>query len=111
MASIDTAWPLPVMNGRHGTCSKTVWRNGCSLPIMGYDSPTPISNACCAIVISMIIDAQKQLLFKYGGQALPFIVLIDGRGKVRRVFTGLFGAGTLAEALAQIGGTDSAPST
>ena len=56
-------------------------------------------------------EADKQLMKGYGGWALPFLVLIDGQGEIRRAFTGLFGADTLIENMAQLNSPSNAPST
>ncbi len=47
-------------------------------------------------------EADKQLMKGFGGWALPFLVLIDDQGKVRRAFTGIFGADTLVGYLGQL---------
>lgn len=44
-------------------------------------------------------DDQKSLLEKYGGTALPFAVLLDGRGTVVQRFAGMFTAHRLTKAL------------
>ena len=49
-------------------------------------------------------EGHKQLLATYGGSALPFALLLDGRGKVARRFAGMFSAGTLVAAIAEVAG-------
>lgn len=51
-------------------------------------------------------DPEKRLLVEYGGRALPYVLLIDPQGKVQQAFTGMFSAGTLTEALVQLGRAD-----
>ena len=56
-------------------------------------------------------EPQKQLMFKYGGRALPYVLIIDAQGKVRRTFTGIFGADTLTEYLVALDQAKTDPSS
>jgi len=49
--------------------------------------------------------AKKALLGRYGGFAIPFLVLLDRHGQVSQTFTGLMTDTTLAAAINKAGGT------
>jgi thiol:disulfide interchange protein len=52
--------------------------------------------------LTEVNDANKKLLAKYGGAALPYVIVMDANGRTTHRFTGIFSANTLKEALAQL---------
>lgn len=56
----------------------------------------------CRIDMTDFDEKQKALLRRYGGTALPYVILIDGNGKVINRFAGMFSAKTLEEAILQL---------
>ncbi len=54
--------------------------------------------------LTHVDDERRDLFSRFGGRAIPFIVLLDGRGKAVQRFTGMVGADTLIDSLQSIGG-------
>ena len=54
-------------------------------------------------------DSHRKLIQNYGGTALPFAVLIDGKGKVVHRFSGMFTAKTLKAAIHRLKVPDEKP--
>ncbi len=53
--------------------------------------------------ITNVSEENKTLLARYKGYAVPFVVLLDRKGKVVERFTGVFKAGTLVDAIVKTG--------
>lgn len=54
--------------------------------------------------LTLVDDGRRDLFARYGGRAIPFVVLLDGRGEAVQRFTGMVGADTLIDSLQSIGG-------
>jgi len=54
--------------------------------------------------LTQMDDSRRELLTRFGGYAIPYIVLLDKKGRMARQYTGMVGAGTLVENLKAIGG-------
>lgn len=85
---------------------------------MGTDTDSRVVEAArkaglVALQVDMteMSDHRKKLMIAYGGRALPYVLIIDGQGKVRRTFTGIFGADTLTQYLEQLGPRQTDPFT
>ena len=51
------------------------------------------------------VDEQRRAIFdRFGGRAIPFIVVLDGKGQLVQHYTGVVGADTLVEVLKSIDG-------
>jgi thiol:disulfide interchange protein len=51
------------------------------------------------------VDEQRRAFFdRFGGRAIPFIVLLDGQGQLVQRYTGVVGADSLVDALSSING-------
>ncbi len=51
------------------------------------------------------VDEQRRAIFdRFGGRAIPFVVLLDGQGQLVQRYTGVVGADTLVDALGALNG-------
>ena len=73
-----------------------------------YASPVVARAIADANVLPLQVDLThsnpegEALLARYGGHALPFAVVVDGRGRIIRRFTGLFGESQLLAVLSKM---------
>ena len=54
--------------------------------------------------LTQVDDRRREILTRFGGYAIPYIVLLDKKGQVVKRYTGMVGADTLVENLKAIGG-------
>ena len=54
--------------------------------------------------LTQVDDLRRDLFRRFGGRAIPYIVLLNGRGEPAQRFTGMVGADTLIDSLQSIGG-------
>ena len=54
--------------------------------------------------LTQVDDNRRAILTRFGGYAIPYIVLFDKKGQIVKQYTGMVGADTLVENLKAIGG-------
>jgi thiol:disulfide interchange protein DsbD len=54
--------------------------------------------------LTQVDEARREIFERFGGRAIPFVVILDGRGQLGQRFTGVVGAETLIQTLNKING-------
>ena len=81
------------------TLERTTFRNKKLLGAIDALGVVPLR-----VDLTRVDDSLRQTLARFGGYAIPYIVLLDQNGRKVRQYTGMVGADTLAAQLKAIGG-------
>lgn len=54
--------------------------------------------------LTQVDDTRREIFARFGGRAIPYIVLLNGRGEMVQRFTGIVGADTLVDTLKSMDG-------
>ena len=54
--------------------------------------------------LTQVDDTRREIFARFGGRAIPYIVLLNGRGQIVQRFTGIVGADTLVDTLKSMDG-------